>query len=414
MGKTGSFMAPKGDTYKSFKAGSIIMRQGEKGESAYIIEKGRVEIMIERPGGKTQSVGTRGPGTMIGEMAIVDNAPRTATVKAVEDCDLLEITQEDFSRRLNSADPVLKMTAQVILTRYRDTLTRAEIRGDNYNWPPAEALELRHAEMTDAVGNIKIANDLKAALNNKELSLHYQPIVNLQKNGQVAGFEALMRWNHPTKGPISPGIFIPIAEESGLIVKASQWALRESCRALKRIEGTTGYDTGLYMSVNFSSTDFASEDFVGSVYNTISESDVKPSQVHIEITERLLMLQPDNAKDTLNMCRKAGMSIAIDDFGTGYSSLSYLHYFPIDTLKIDQSFVRDMHKNEPSKALVKSIIDLGKNLKMKIVAEGVETKEEATELKKLGCDLAQGYYFAKPMPEKEVTALLQDWPSKPF
>ncbi len=194
-------------------------------------------------------------------------------------------------------------------------------------------------------------------------------------------------------------MFIPIAEQSGLIVEASRWALRESCKALRRIESRAGYENELFMSVNFSSSDFASDNFVEAVYNTISESDVQPNLVHLEITERLLMNQPDNARDTLTMCRKAGMSIAIDDFGTGYSSLSYLHYFPIDTLKIDQAFIRDMRKNASSMALVKSIIALGKNMGMSIIAEGVEEREDAIALRDLGCDMAQGYYFCKPLPE---------------
>ncbi len=398
---------------KTFKSGDIIMRQGEEGKSAYIIEEGRVEIFVSKPDGKEKSVGTRGAGTLIGEMAIVDNAPRTATVRAIEDCKLLEITQEDFARRLQLSDPVLKMTTQVILTRYRDMLARTDITGENRGWPPVETLELNYAQQTDAVKNIKIANEFSAALHNNEVMLYYQPIINLQ-TATIAGFEALMRWEHPEQGFISPAIFIPIAEESGIILEASKFALKESCMALKRIEHRGGYKDELFMSVNFTSHDFASEDFVGSAYNTISQSDVKPEQVHIEITERLLMDQPDNARDTLAMCRKAGMSIAIDDFGTGYSSLSYLHYFPIDTLKIDQQFVRDMHKNESSMALIKSIIALGKNMKMKIIAEGVEEKEEATTLKELGCDMAQGYYFARPAPEVDVTTLIKKWDKPDF
>ncbi len=378
------------------------MQQGTEGECAYVIEEGRVEIFIERTNEAPQSVGTRGAGTIIGEMALVDNSPRTATVKAIEDCTMFEITKEDFSRRLENADPILKMTTQVILTRYRDTLTRANISAENRSWPPAEMVELGYADESTAVENIKMANEFKIAMENGDTTLYYQPTIDLQ-NGEIKGFEALMRWEHPQKGFISPNIFIPIVEESGLIVEASQWALKESCEALKRIEQRTGYDDDLFMSVNFTSRDFASDDFVSSVYETISKTDLKPSQIHLEITERILMDQPDNARETLEMCRKAGMSIAIDDFGTGYSSLSYLHYFPIDTLKIDRSFVMDMHKNEASMALIKSIIALGKNMKMKIIAEGVETQEEALALRDLGCDLAQGFYFARPMPELEAT-----------
>jgi EAL domain-containing protein (putative c-di-GMP-specific phosphodiesterase class I) len=215
-----------------------------------------------------------------------------------------------------------------------------------------------------------------------------------------------MRWNHPEKGFISPAVFIPMAEETGLIIEASKWALKESCRALKRMESHVGQNPDLYMSVNFSAKDFAEESFLDDLYQIISASDVVPTQIQLEITEGLLMSQPENAKQTLELCRKAGLKIAIDDFGTGYSSLSYLHTYPIDTLKIDQSFVRDMLKNNVSRELVKSIITLGKNLGMQITAEGVEEKEEGLTLRDMGCENAQGYYFAKPMPEKQATELL--------
>jgi EAL domain-containing protein (putative c-di-GMP-specific phosphodiesterase class I)/CRP-like cAMP-binding protein len=382
---------------KTVKTGEIIIRQGSPGDSAYIIDKGRVEISVQSPDGKTQLVGTRGPGTMIGEMALVDDAPRTATIKAIEDCELLEITKEDFSRRLQSADPVVRMTTQVILTRYRDMLTHIAIGGKNRNEAHAEAEELKHTGRADAVETIKITNDFKSALKNKELSLHYQPIVNLA-DGKITGFEALMRWQHPVKGAISPNIFIPVAEQSGLIVDASRWALREAAHALLRMEGRLGYDHRLFMSVNFSSHDFAAENFIDTIYSIISETDIPLNLIHLEITERLLMDQPANARKTLQTCSDAGLHISIDDFGTGYSSLSYLHYFPIDTLKIDRSFVKDMCKNESSRELIKSIIILGKNMKLDIIAEGVEEKEQAALLKSMGCDMAQGYFFARPMP----------------
>lgn len=396
------------ESQKVFKAGEVIMRQGDAGHCAYIIEEGKVEITVKRPDGSVLNLGTRGAGSMIGEMSIIDNAPRSATITAVRDCNLLEITKEDFARRLKNADPVVRMTSQVILTRYRDTLTRADIRGERHQWPPAEIVELGYLEQADAVESLRIANDFKNALKSRDVTLHYQPIVGLQ-DGKIHGFEALMRWKHPERGFISPGVFIPIIEESGLIVDASKWALREACSALKRIENAAGHRGQMHMSVNFSSSDFSSEDFVENLYNTISETDIHAEQVHLEITERLLIQQPDNARETLNMCRKAGMGISIDDFGTGYSSLSYLHYFPINTLKVDQSFIRDMHKNPSSHELVRSIVSLGKNMKMNVVAEGVENIEEAKLLKEMGCDLAQGYYFARPMPEADVTALVSNW-----
>ena len=383
---------------RKFLAGETIMIQGDLGKIAYIIEQGRVEIAVEMLNGETQVIGTRGTGSIIGEMALVDNAPRTATVKAVEECTLLEITQQEFKRRLNTSDPVLRMTLQVILTRYRDTLMRAEIKGESHNWPQPETIELNYAKQSDALENIKMANEFRVALEEGQLCLHYQPIVDLNL-GAISGFEALMRWNHPKKGLLLPELFIPIAEETGLIVEASKWALEESCLALKRLMVRIGHDD-LFMSVNFSSPDFAAESFVDAVQDIISKSGVATKLIHLEITERLLMSQPGNAREALKMCREAGMSISIDDFGTGYSSLSYLHHFPIDTLKIDRTFVSDMTENESSLALVKSIIALAKNMKMRSIAEGVERIEEAELLAELGCDMAQGYYFAKPAPHE--------------
>jgi EAL domain-containing protein (putative c-di-GMP-specific phosphodiesterase class I) len=258
---------------------------------------------------------------------------------------------------------------------------------------------------------IKMASEFRTAIETGQLSLNYQPIIDLA-DGTVQGFEALMRWNHPEKGFISPGVFIPVAEDSGLIVEASRWALREACKALKRIEAKTGYEDRLFMSVNFSSTDFAEEHFLQHLYNILSETDVAPHKIHLEITERLLMSQPDNAKATLNMCRQAGLGISIDDFGTGYSSLSYLHYYPIDTLKVDQSFIRNMRNDKTSMELVRSIVALGKNMGMKTIAEGVEEEAEARELKAMGCESAQGYLFAKPLPEEYAITFLKDWEGK--
>ncbi len=398
-------------TPKRFSTGDIIMRQGEAGDIAYIIESGRVEIIIQLADGRDLNVGTRGEGAIIGEMSLIDNAPRTATITAIEECELLPITKDDFSRRLDAADPVLRMTTQVILTRYRDTVMRAEIKQDKQDAPIVEHLEREYLGQDNAVDNIRIANEFNEALGTDQVYLNYQPLVDLS-NGEIYGFEALMRWEHPERGFISPGVFIPILEDNGQILEASKWAFRESCEALKRIQGQTGYHRELAMSINFSSEDFSSPDFINNVYTVLSETDVKAENIHLEITERLLMSQPSTARDALDMCRKAGMNISIDDFGTGYSSLSYLHAFPINTLKIDQSFVRDMHKNESSLELVRSIISLGQNLKMSIVAEGVEQIEEAHLLRDMGCQYAQGYYFAKPLKENDLLDAISSWDIK--
>jgi len=386
----------------SFRAGETIMRQGEPGDSAYIIESGRVEILFEKPDGRLQSVGTRGSDTMIGEMALVDNAPRTATVRAIEDCTLLEISKPDFSRRLQQADPVLRMTAQVILNRYRDMLARAEITGPEPA-VPAEAREVSNAERQHVIECVRLTNEFRDALHAGDLALHYQPIV-ATHSGEIRGFEALMRWEHPTRGFISPALFIPLAESSGLIIEASLWVLGEACAALRRIEEATGRK-GLFMSVNLSSADFGSPRIVGQVREILERTGIAPGQLHLEITERLLMDQPERARGILEEFHELGVPIAIDDFGTGYSSLSYLHSFPIDVLKIDRSFVSAMGKDARSRELIRSIIGLGRNLGIKVIAEGVEEREEAAALADLGCEEAQGYYFARPQPERAVVGL---------
>lgn len=393
---------------KEFKKGDTIIKQGDKGECAYIIDKGKVSIHIEKDDGSHFSVGSRSEGAVIGEMALVDNAPRTATVIAEDDCTLMEITREDYARRLQSADPIIKTITQVISTRYRDMVTRTQILGDVTDKTATEIVEQGYIEQNRVVEVIKTEHEFKNAIEKDELRLFYQPIIDL-KSGGIVGFEALMRWIHPEKGMISPAVFIPIAEESGLIVQASKWALREACQALKRIEAEAGREEELYMSVNFSSNDFAETNFLDMLYNVISETDVAPKQVQLEITESLLMMQPENAKRTLELVQQAGLKVAIDDFGTGYSSLSYLHYFPINTLKIDQCFVRGMLTQKTNLELVKSIIALGKNLGMAIIAEGIEEPEQAKKLIELGCDMAQGFYFARPIPEKEIHDLVINW-----
>lgn len=389
---------------KFFKAGETIINQGDEGDSAYIIEEGRVEILIEKEKGLVQSLGTRGNGSIIGEMAIVDNEPRTASIKALEDSELLEITCQDFERRLSKADPVMRMIMQVILTRYRDTIKRAHILGNSAGYPAPEELEKGYMEKTNAVETIKTGNEFKEALRNGQVLLHYQPIIEISTSKTI-GFEALMRWNHPEKGFISPDIFIPVIEENGFIVEASRWALEEACNTLKKIEKSTN-NKDLFVSVNFSSMDIVDPGFKPHLDKVLKETNLSPNQIHLEITERLLMGQPELAKDTLQQCRDTGVSVSIDDFGTGYSSLSYLHYFPINVLKIDRSFIANMSEDKTSMELVKSIIALGKNMNMEIIAEGIETEEQQKLLNKMKCDAGQGYFISKPMPESELEAFL--------
>ena len=267
------------------------------------------------------------------------------------------------------------------------------------------AIELPDTPAEDLPDEI-LAKEFQIAMDTHQLSL-YQPIIHL-KSGLVAGFETLMRWNHPNRGFISPGVFIPMAERTGLIVEASRWALKEAIRALKRLESHVGHNEHIYMSVNFSPNDLADESFLDEMYNVISASDVRPTQVQLEITGDLLKNQRENSKTILGICRKTGLKIAVDDFGLGDPSvfMKYMDDFPISTVKIDHLVTRDLLKIPEAKQLVSMIIEEAKKRDIIIIAEGVEQKDEALLLREIGCRYGQGYYFTKPLPERELTTLL--------
>lgn len=392
---------------KLFKAGEVIMSQGEMGSCAYFIQEGRVRIVVEKADGSFLDMGTRGPGSIIGEMAIVDNQPRSATIQSLENCTLLEITKEDFARSVKGANPIVRLISQVILMRYRDILRRSHtLTEDGPGCPSPEDSERAYAEQTNVVESIKLANEFKVAIATKQLILHYQPIYSIS-TGQVLGFEALMRWQHPQRGLVPPDEFIPMAEDSGLIIEACRWALGEVCAMLARLDAVRPDLKDLYVSVNFSATDFEESNFLEVFSEILQRNSTPAKRIHIEITERLLMKKPKNVKETLDNCCKLGMKVVIDDFGTGYSSLSYLHQYPIDTLKIDRSFIHNMRSDKAVLGLVKSILTLRENMGIDIVAEGVEELEEAQLLSQLNCDSAQGYYFSRPISESALSALLE-------
>ena len=386
-----------------FAPGDIIMRQGDPGESAFLIEQGQLEIFVDNKG-KEQILGKRGTGAIIGEMAIVDSKPRTASIRAITPCTLLAISRDDFERRLQHADPVMKMVMQVILARYRAVLSGND---SDASVAATEAAERSAGVSEKAFETIRMTHDFREAIMGYQLRLHYQPIMDIVAN-KVVGFEGLMRWHHPDKGMVSPGTFIPIAEDSGLIVHASRWALREAVYMMNRLKLEHDLTTPWFMSLNFTGLDLAAEDFADHVSETLQGTGIHPSRIKLEITERMLIDDPEGAIKTLKRCREAGLTVALDDFGTGYSSLSYLHKFPIDTMKIDRSFVVDMVTSHANLTLVKAIIALAKGLGMSVVAEGVEKQEESDLLKENGCEMVQGYLYARPMAEPDLVLWLKD------
>jgi EAL domain-containing protein (putative c-di-GMP-specific phosphodiesterase class I) len=396
---------------RQFSQGEELIREGELGDCAYIIESGNVEILVRREGQLIQ-IGTRGPGSMLGEMAMIDDKPRTATVRALEDCTAIEITREDFAHRVESADPVLRMVMRIVTSRYRDMIARTEVVRALPVTPTAEAAEKSDSSRESALTTIRLNNELKRAIEQNELLLFYQPIIDVQKM-KIAGFEGLMRWKHPVNGMISPGVFIPVAEDSGLITELSRLALELACEAVVKLQAAASKHLvgaePIFVGVNFSVKDFSAVDLPGLLHAAIEEKQMDPLQIHLEIVESLLMESPDQARAVLEKCRELGINISIDDFGSGYSSLSYLHFFPIDTLKIDQSFIRTLSKEQGSKVLVKAIIGLAHNLGMKVIAEGVETAADAEYLRREGCEYIQGYFFSKPLAFEAATEFVRSW-----
>src|SRR5438105_548771 len=247
-----------------------------------------------------------------------------------------------------------------------------------------------------AINLLQMETDMRRALEREEFILHYQPIVSLE-NFRLRGFEALVRWQHPQRGFISPMDFIPVAEETGMIIQLGEWVLREACGQMQRRQRIFPLDHPLSVAVNLSSKQFSQTTLISKVAMILQETGVNPHTVKLEITESVVMENIDTATDMLRQLRGLGVKLAIDDFGTGYSSLSYLHRFPIDTLKIDRSFVTRMSENNENTEIVRTIVVLAQNLGMDVIAEGVETNEQLVLLQKLGCENGQGYFFSKPV-----------------
>ena len=309
----------------------------------------------------------------------------------------------------------LVVTGSVGLALFDEIYERAEdmMRDAELAMYRAKSLGKARAELfhpslhSHAVHLLTLENDLRHAIGRKEMQLFFQPIIFL-KTGRIAGFEALVRWRHPKRGLLGPGEFITLAEETGLIGQIGAWVLEEACRRMRSWQKSYPSDPQLTVSVNLSIRQFNQIDLVTEIVETLARSGWRGGRLKLELTESALMQNAARAAHILNQLKAADIDVSLDDFGTGYSSLSYLHALPFDTLKIDKSFIAGMGHERSKLEIVRAILLLAHNLKMDVVAEGVETAEQLAQLRALDCEYAQGYLFAPPLDAEAAEKLLSE------
>ncbi len=261
---------------------------------------------------------------------------------------------------------------------------------------------------TQALSRLQLETDLRQAIKNQEFELYYQPIINLQTN-KLSGFEALVRWNCPIRGFVSPGAFIPIAEQTGLIIPLGEWILREACDQMNQWHCQFPEMNSLIISVNLSAKQFVQPNLIEMIENIIQKTKINPKTLKLEITETIVMNDVKEATILLSQLKALNLCLSIDDFGTGYSSLSYLHDFPLDFLKVDRSFIKTINDSGEGSEIASTIITLGKKLGMEVIAEGIETEAQKNVITGLNCEYGQGFYFSKPLPKKDITFMLEKY-----
>jgi len=375
-----------------FKSGEAIFHEGDIGEDAYLVEHGKISITIQR-GGEEQVLATINTGELFGEIALIDKMTRTASAIAAEDSSLIRISRNLVVSKLKSADPLLSHILQISIDRYRQSMGAPKRSGDASQEDGLQKLR------EYAVNQLKIAQNLSDALKNDEFEVYYQPVVFLD-NGRLGGFEALIRWNQPNVGFISPLGFIGVAEDTGLIVPIGRWVLQTALAALADFQSAMDRahpeHEELFMSINVSAQQLQEFGEIDVLADLVRASGIDPRRIKLEVTESALIEHPETAVLALRQLKELGLLLAIDDFGTGYSSLSYLSMFPLDTLKIDQSFVATMRENDGSLRITRAIAGLARDLGMNCIAEGIEEAPDIDILRAMGCEFGQGYHYSKP------------------
>lgn len=374
-------------------AGTLIFSEGDAPTTAFLIETGQVEISTFQ-NGEHLVLSHLGPGDLLGEMAVIDDAPRTATAIAMADCMLFPIDSAQITERLSKTDPIIRSLMEGQLKRYRGLL--AAMQGKR--GAPSEG-ETPSAQL--GVGKIRLETHLREALANDGLDVRYQPLLHVA-SGKIAGYEALVRWTHPERGPISPMEFVALAEETSLIVPIGEYVFDTACKAVSRFIAA-GADPKPFIAVNVSARQLAHPGLIDRIVARVDAAGLPRGSLKVEITESQA-LDYEQVDKVITLCHEHGIKVALDDFGTGYSHLTHLHKLAFDTMKVDQAFTRSMLEDPRSMAIVEAIVRMGKAIGADIVVEGIETEAMLQALRDLGCDYAQGYLIGKPQTLDELLA----------
>lgn len=397
---------------KIFKKGETVFEQGSPGNCAFLIDKGLVEIQVEEDGIATP-VEVLSAGDIFGEMSIIDGSDRSAKAVALESTQLMVVSREQLSERVEESDPIVKFLIAVLLKRIRSNLYKnkpKQIKDEDKT--STNIINLRNFikskkeddENAVVIDKIKLEKDLKDALEENQLKLYYQPIVEFQ-TGLLAGFEALIRWDSPDRGMVRPDIFMGIAEETSLIVPIGQWVAKQAIKDFRYLKEVFAKNSvkrrPLFISINIAGKQLKDPNLFPILSKVAKKEGISPKEIKLEITERILV-ERESALEWIKRCRKKGFSIALDDFGTGYSSLSYLAQLEVNCIKIDKSFIDKMLTDKKTLSIVEALVNLSKTLEMTVIAEGIETPQQRDLLKKIGCNYMQGYLLSRPLPRDQV------------
>lgn len=411
FGAVRAFSADR-DGLETYWPGSVIFREDEPGDCAYIIERGSV-LITRTLGGEQTVIAELGPGELMGEMAVIDGLVRTATATATSETELISIPRTQLTRLLEDADPLLRLLLHLVLERHRSNTGPETAQPDDSVVGATDQERVSRLESVrgEALQRVRMREAIRDGLARREFLLHFQPIVDLRTR-EASGIEALVRWLRPSHGLVQPGGFINVAEDTGLIRPLGLWILRSACEFAAELHlrrtSVDGTAEPVFMSVNVSPRQLRNSADVDLLIRALHDSGVSTEHVKLEITERLLIDDPDVAAAGLKRLKDQGVSIAIDDFGTGYSSLAYLHRFPIDVLKIDRAFVNGIGDDASQLQIVGAIAKLGLSLNMELIAEGIERERDIEVLQSLGVTQGQGYLFARPMSIDDARSMLGD------